>query len=200
MVFESHVAPDLRGYFPDAALDQVSEQPIWRWTSLPVEGHPEPFAYHIVQLETKYLVLCHGLSDLKRVATGLLSRPNESAANDLQSSGLMSREYWGHRRYRHGATANSAVASALDTVTPSAKTLTLFVDFDRKSGVLRLSASDSGAAEKLSAYLLGLGLGLGPLIPTAGKNWETSLVFDGSEASFERLFTVMGLFGFGVYL
>ncbi len=200
MVFESHVAPDLRGYFPDAAIDKVSEQPIWRWTSPPVEGHPERYVYHIVQLETKYLVVCNELSDLKRVANSLQSRANETATStDLESSGLMSRTYWGHRRYRHGANVTSARASAQDLVTPTAETLTLFVDVDRKSGVLGLSASDASAAEKLNAELRSQA-GLGPLVLTIGKNWEAPFVFDGSDVSLERMFIVMGLFGFGVYL
>ena len=84
-------------------------------------------------------------------------------------------------------------------MTPTAETLTLFVDVDRKSGVLGLSASDASAAEKLNAELRSQA-GLGPLILTIGKNWEVPFVFDGSDVSLERMFIVMGLFGFGVYL
>ena len=49
MVLEADVAPDLRSYFPDSAVDTVSDQPIWRWTAPPVEGHPERYVSHIVQ-------------------------------------------------------------------------------------------------------------------------------------------------------
>jgi hypothetical protein len=75
-----------------------------------------------------------------------------------------------------------------------------FVDAQRQAGHLRLLASDRSTADKLNAGMTEAKSALPLLKPVDEGAWGVSVEFADDERTKERIFIVMGLFGFGIYL
>ena len=88
----------------------------------------------------------------------------------------------------------------MSDVTPSAEALIFFADPMRKTGVLRLFGADDSATERLNAAMSKAKAALPRLKPSGEGAWEAMIPFAGDQETVERMFDVMGLFGFAVYL
>ena len=80
-------------------------------------------------------------------------------------------------------------------VTPGAQALIFFFDSEKKSGVLRLLATDDSTAEKMNAAAK-----LPALRPVSSGVWESIIPLSGNGATSEQMIATMWLFGFGLYL
>jgi hypothetical protein len=192
----------IRKYFSanESPSDFASGAPVWHWSAKLNEfgrDDPRPSSLYLAEISSWYLLLSNDLEELKQLATGLASDRNLQTLDALQDwNSVKDRQFWGYRRYRHAGVANP-VAAGMTEVTPNAEALTFFVDFDKKVGVLRLfsSATDEGAAAKINARAVL------PRFSRVGPGvWETRSPLAGDDDSAERMFVVMNLFGFGIYL
>jgi hypothetical protein len=84
-------------------------------------------------------------------------------------------------------------------VTPTADALMFFMNRDRKTGILRLLASDGSTADRLNKTMAASNTWT-LLKPSGPGIWEAAIPFSGDEASSERMFIIVGLLGFAVYL
>jgi hypothetical protein len=107
-------------------------------------------------------------------------------------------EEWAYRRYRHTTTLDQN-AAGLSNVTPTADVLMFVFNRERKSGVLRLLASDDSTADRLNGSMEP-SLAWPPLRPSGPGAWETTIPFTGDNPSGERTFVIVGLFGFASFL
>ena len=88
------------------------------------------------------------------------------------------------------------MAAGMADVTSTAEAIVFFVNSDRKSGVVRIIASDDTTAEKINAAERRSGAAWPPLTRSGAGVWETTIVFSGDETSAFLVFDVVGLFGF----
>jgi len=175
--------------------------PVWHWSAKLNEfgrDDPRPSSLYLTEVSTKYLLISNELEDLRDLAARLAS-----SDQDLETLGALwdwssvrDHQFWGYRKYRHSGVLDE-VAAGTSEVTPSAKALTFFLDFDKRIGVLRMfcSAADDSPTVKIDARAAL------PRFRQAGPGvWETRTQLTGNEDSAGRMFVVMYLFGFGIYL
>lgn len=154
----------------------------------------------MAQVPHSYILVSNKLDELQTIAMRLISSQNTPTLADVRDWRLVSQhDYWSYRRYRHTGVVDR-MAAGMSDVTPSAEALTFFVDPKQKTGVLRLLASDDSAAEKLNAAMTKARAALPPLKPSGTGAWESMVPFAGDQHTGERMFDVMGLFGFAIYL
>lgn len=195
---------DLRKRFSSAPVATVAGVPIWNWNAKLGEfgeNDPRASSLYVSQIGESYVLVSNDFQDLQKLA----SRLSVSGAGSQESSGipdwatLSQYEEWGYRKYRHTGTI-SRDAAGLTDITPSSDTLVFFVNSDKRTGVLRLTASDKSAADQINAGMTAAKIAWLPLKPSGARTWETTIPFSGDEASADRTFIVAGLFGFAVYL
>lgn len=146
-------------------------------------------------------MLCSALAELDAIAKRVTAG-DEQTADSMQSAELaaiLQHKYWAYRRYRHEA-AMDAMASGIEAVTTSAQSLGFYLDSGLRSGRLRLFASDEAAAKVLTENLAGVQLKMESVTTSSGHASEAIFSLDGSELSAERVFNVLAMFGFGIYL
>lgn len=175
--------------------------PVWHWSAKLNEfgrDDPRPSSLYLTQVSTKYLLITNELGDLQDIAARLA--PSNQGSQTLGAlrewASVREHQIWGYRRYRFTGVLDP-VAAATSEVTPNAEALAFFLDFDKRVAVLRLlcSATDESAAAKIDARRV-----LPSFKPTGPGVWEIVMPLTGNEGSAERLFAVMDLFGFGIYL
>lgn len=201
IVLGTQGAPDLRKYFSGFPAGSASGNPVWQWSAPPQEGHPTPYAFYVAQISGSYVLVSNNLDELQTVASRLISSEKSTPTlTDVRDWKLISQhDYWGYRRYRHSGVVNKDAAGVSD-VTPSAEALIFFADPIQKTGVLRLLDADGGSRGKLNAAMSKAKAPLPPLRPSGEGAWEAMIPFAGDQETGERMFDVMGLFGFAVYL
>jgi hypothetical protein len=171
-----------------------AENAVWKWSAPGDEGHSQPYTFYATQVAHSYLLISNSLDDVHAISPKLGSNTVLDLSGFRDWESISQHDLWGYRRYRHNEVHNK-VAAGTTEVTSTATSLSFFADPDKKTVVLRLFASDGSTAEKLNARKAL------PLLKPVGKgSWEATIPLSGDEASVERLFVAMGLFGFGVYL
>ena len=174
--------------FPVAA--QV-EPAIWKWTTPPFEGHPTPPEFYAAQVGDAFLLIANNLDELKAVVAKLESARDGRVGAIRDWATLRRHEMWGYRRYRHDDV--DKMAAGTDEVTPDAEALAFMVDLEKRVGVLRLHSSTRKTAEKWGRRIL-------PAFKLVSRGtWEATVPLADAQAG-ERMFVIMALFGFGVYL
>jgi hypothetical protein len=202
IVFGGQGVPDLHKYFSGSSVGSASGSPVWQWAAPPQEGHPEAYTLYIAQASRSYVLVSNDLHQVQETAMHLISSEKSvSAMTDIRDWKLISsHDYWGYRHYRHTGVPGDGVASGSSDVTPSAENLIFFADPKQRMGALRLLAADDTATEKLNASMAKAKTELPQLRQSGRGAWEAVILFTGDQASAERMFDVMGLFGFAVYL
>jgi hypothetical protein len=202
VVFPGQSAPDLHKYFSGAAAGSASGNPIWQWSAPPQEGHPAPYTFYIAQASGSYILVSNDLRDVQDTASRLISseRSAPTFAGIHEWALVSSHNFWGYRHYRHTESASEAVASGASDVTHSAQDLIFFADAKHRTATLRLLATDATAANKLNESMSNSRAALPPLKASGIGAWEAAISFTGDQQTTERMFDVMGLFGFAVYL
>jgi hypothetical protein len=191
----------LRNYFTKVPSASAAGSPVWNWSAKLGEfgrDDPKPSSLYATQIAHAYLLVSNNLKELQAVA-GRLAASNQdleplTRLRDWES--ISQHPLWGYRRYRHTEVVNP-VAAGMSDVTRGAEAIMFFADFEKKVGVLSLlsSVTDEGTPAKINAKAV-----LPPFKPRGPGVWETVTMFSGDEDSFERMFAVMYLFGFGTYV
>ena len=201
VVLRSRSAFDLGKYFRQAPVAFAVGTPVWNWSARLGEfgeGDPRPSSLYATQVAHSYLLVSNDLQELQTIAGRLASADEDrrmlTRIRDWEF--VSQHRVWGYRRYRHSGVVDR-VAAGMSDVTPGAEALIFFVDLKKKAGVLRLLSSpvDEGTAAKINARAV-----LPRLKPRGVGVWETIIPLVGDEESFEQMFGIMGLFGFGIYL
>jgi hypothetical protein len=202
VVLRGQGGPDLHKYFSGSPAGSASGNPIWQWSAPPQEGHPAPYTFYIAQASSSYIIMSNDLRDVQDTASQLISseKSTPTLAGIRDWVLLRSHNYWGYRHYRHTEDASEAVASGASDVTPSAQDLIFFADPKQRTGTLRLLAADATAAQKLNESMAKARAALPPLKPSGIGAWEAAISFTADQQTTDRMFDVMGLFGFAVYL
>lgn len=180
---------------------RVIGAPVWVWETPPQEGHPQPFTFYMTEVARSYVLVSNSSEQLRAISGRLSSSTGgRNVPVGVPEWREVSRHaYWGYRRYRQVASANRD-ASGLSNVTSTARDLIFLVDFKEKRGLLRLLASDASTADKLNSAPMDPSMALPPLRRSAPGVWEAAFPFTGRLQTEDRMFVVMGLFGFGIYL
>jgi hypothetical protein len=178
-----------------------SGEPAWAWQAPPQEGSSQPFTFYMTEVARTYVIVSNNSDDLRSMSGRLSSRNGGSPtmAKIPEWQEVSRQDYWGYRRYQQTTTADKDAAGMSD-VTSAAKDLIFLADFKRKRGLLRLLATDASTADKINAAPTDPAIALPPLKPTTRGVWEAVIPFAGNEQAAGRMFIVMSLFGFGIYL
>jgi hypothetical protein len=195
---------ELRKYFTSAPIASAAGVSVWSWEAALGEfGEADPKASTLYgsQCGQSYVLVSNDLHELVTLAErlSLSSKGIQSASVIPKWEVLSQHEEWAYRKYRRAGIVNADAAGMTD-VTPSADALVFFIDSDNRSGILQLIASDKGTAEHINARFAIAKVEWPPLKSPGAGLWETTIPFSGDEASADRLFVVVGLFGFPVYL
>lgn len=191
---------DLHKYLRQSPAASVAGAPVWNWSAklgeFGEEDPSRPSSYYAAQIAGSYLLVSNNLEELQAAAKGLSSSDtSETALSGIRDWELVRQhKVWGYRRYRHSGVIDRT-AAGMSIVTPSVEALAFFVDFDKQVSLMRLLCADDATVAKINATAK-----LPPLKSQAKGMWETRIPLTGNEESFDRLFGVMYLFGFGVYL
>jgi hypothetical protein len=201
IVFGKWSTFDLRKSVSQAPEISAPAEAVWKWSAPPQEGHPQPYTFYMAQVPHSYVIVSNDRQELQTVA-GLLASSHDDTGSlggipEWQS--VSQDDYWGYRRYRQDGVVDRN-AAGMSEVTPSAEALIFSADFQNKKAVLRLLASDDSTAAKMNAAMTKATAALSPLKPSGTGVWETTIPFAGDRDTGERMFEVMWLFGFGVYL
>jgi hypothetical protein len=166
----------------------------WKWATEPTEGQREGQTFYATQVAHSYLLVSNDTGDLEMTVTKLASSDAQMVRELRDWENISQHAVWGYRRYRQ-AEANHKDAAGLTDVTPTAQALIFYFDSEKKSGVLRLLATDDSTAEKMNAAAK-----LPALKPISSDLWQTSIPLSSNETSSEQMVAAMWLFGFGLYL
>jgi hypothetical protein len=204
VILGDHNAFQLQKYFHQAPQTSAAGSHVWKWSAKLGEfgeGDTKPSSLYTTQIGHSYVLVSNDLSELQTVADRLSSSNQDAPvlAGIREWESVRHHEIWGYRHYRHSGVADP-VAAGMSDVTPAAESLIFFVDVDKKVGVLRLLASDNSTADKINSAITSARSAFPPLKTSGGGASETMIPFAGDEATSERVFMVMGLFGFGIYL
>ena len=204
VILGDHNAFQLQKYFHQAPQSSAAGSPVWKWSAKLGEfgeGDPKPSSLYSTQIGQSYVLVSNDLSELQTTADRLSSSNQDALvlAGIREWDTVRQHDIWGYRRYRHSGITDP-VAAGMSDVTPAAESLIFFVDADKKVGVLRLLASDNSTADKINSAMASARSVFPPLKTSGGGASETMIPFAGDEATSERMFMVMGLFGFGIYL
>jgi hypothetical protein len=201
IILNNHTVFDLSDYFQRQPVVSVGNSRVWNWSAMLGEfgeGDPRPSSLFATQLGSSYLVVSNDLVELQNVATKLAAPGDEAQAlNNLRDwATLSNHDVWAYRRYRHEEVMDRE-AAGLSFVSQGAKSLIFFADLDKKSATIRLlcSTKDESTVTKINDRAM-----LPPLKSSGPEMWETMVPLLGDEESLERIFAVMYLFGFAVYI
>jgi hypothetical protein len=192
---------NIHQYLDQTAVVESTGVEVWKWSVKYGEfggNGSEPTPLFAAQVANAYFVIASDLNELQSVIE-ILSRPAQEFIHLNTPSHFESvsrHPFWCYRRYRHDGVINQ-VAGGMTGITRDAEALFFYTDADDKPGVLGLLSSpqDKDAAKILNTKPLSLGLQ-----PHGSGAWQTTISFGGNEESFDRVFAVMGLFGFAIYL
>jgi hypothetical protein len=184
----------LRDHLTSDVTGSASGTPVWQRVAPPSEGHPEPHTFYAAQISSHHVLICNNLSDLQIVARDLTTSdrrrpdPSKPAGHCTVSADS---EYWGCRKYASYSVPSLAAPPGVDTAA-------LTVDFRQKTGTFRFQGRSVGQ-EALG--MTGTHMErLGAPFRRANGAWETKFSLSGDEQSLERLFGLLALLGFAVFL
>lgn len=208
---------DLKKHFHEGWVAAAFGEPVLTWSAKLEEfgeGDPRPSSLYAAQVFSTYangvvdhsrsaLLVSNDLKELQALALRLNMEGQDDPLRTLTKvrewERVRKNNYWSYRRYRHAGIADR-VAAGMTDVSPATEALSFSVDFERKSGALRLlsSTADDGTVKKIDAWLTKLRFP--PFKPRGGTAWETTIRLTGDEKSLEGMFGVLYFFGFGGYV
>jgi len=203
MILKAGTRFDFRDYIHGHSLPTAAGAAVWNWS-----GHagefgeldPTPSTFYGT-LILNYLLVSNNLKEIEVIASHLTA-PDDNSTIPKEISHwdwLNQHGVWSYRRYRHTGVVDR-VAAGMYRVSPNTEALLFAVDWDSKRFVLRLFCcvdGDEGTPVKINAS------GILPRFKSVcGRGiYESSFSFTGGEEDVdERLFIVMNLLGFGIYL
>jgi hypothetical protein len=195
---------DLRKYITSAPVASAAGAPVLSWgAKLGEYGEDDPktSTLYASQLGQSYVLISNDLQGLEKIAERLGSvNEGVQSTSEIPDWGALSQhDEWAYRKYRHAGIINADAAGMTD-VTSSADALVFYFNSDKRTGVFQLIASDKSTAEHINARSTSSKMAWPPLKQIGARKWEATIPFSGDEASAERIFVVVGLFGFPIYL
>jgi hypothetical protein len=193
---------DIHKYFRRAATESLDGLQVWKWSAqlgeFGEDDASQPSTFYAVQIKRSYLLIANNRDDLRDVMRGLTSTENhEAILADIPDWDILSvHEVWGYRHIRRTGIFNEEVAG-LSFVTPSIEVLSFFVDFKKKSSVVRILGSDMNrdtvpkinpAAEPPTFKWLAPGI------------WEAKIPFSENQAKYSPLLLILVRLGFGIHV
>ena len=202
VILKSDASFELKKYFTISPAVEKTKAPIWQWSAKLGEfgqDDPRPSSLYAVQVEESYVVISNNSTEIKAVVAGLNSlEQNLQLLSKLRDwDSVNQHPFWGYRKYNRFQTEADPAAAGTLGATKNDEALMFFIEFEKRIGVLRLisSQSNEAATAKLSKQ------GVLPRFQQVGPEiWEMTIQLTGDEDSFERMFDVMVLFGFGIYV
>ena len=190
-------------FFDPAPTDIHAGVSIWQWRADLKEygeGNPKPSLLYAAQIAKTYVIVSNNLDDTK-VAIDFLRSPQPQSSEPTWSRSkelLNGHTIWGYRKYRHLNADDHEPAGTTGVATGAAALLYLIDENKKYSTLIILSA----ATDTETAMNLAKNAVLPPLrfVDQHGGNWVTSFPLSGDNKSQDRVFYVMGLFGFGIYV
>lgn len=170
---------------------------IWSWSKqlLKSSENGSPVTQlNAAKVGPSYLLFCNELKDLRNIAPRLDSPGLQNLElNRTRDWKLISQhDLWGYRSYRHAGIPDRS-AAGLQDVSAEAQNLILMVDFEKNTSLIRLYCEVG--KEQTPARLNQRGL---RFREREMGIWDMKLTLRDDEESFERIFHVMSLFGFGI--
>lgn len=189
----------LRQYFHTLPLEGTNETAIWRWQAHLKEygeNDPRPSVLFAANPSSSMILVSNDLTEIKETMH-LLIAPEETIASPVGWDLVKSHSYWGLRHYRHSI-ANDRNAAGLTDVAEDAEALIYRLNGTEQTATLILFTSPG---DKTTAPGLTRSTPLPPLkpVPESSGRWEISFSLSDVQGSVEKLFVVMGYFGFGIY-
>jgi hypothetical protein len=201
IILAKHTVFDLSHYFHQAPTASAASAPVWNWSTALGEfgeNDPRPSSLFAAQVASSYLVVSNDLAELEAVVARL-DAPSDSLevlSNLRDWDTVRDHKSWGYRRYRHDEIAEG-MAAGMSYVTTGATGLIFFADLDKKTATIRLlcSTNDERTVIKMNSRAM-----FPPLKSSGFGTWQRTMMLSGDEQSFERMFAVMCLFGFAVFV
>jgi hypothetical protein len=199
VVLPNGYGPELQKYFGSVPKTIEHGMPAWISSVTLGEEGSKPVSFFATQLLDSSFLVCSNKADFQTMARRLSSvdKGTSPKASIRDWEFLSNHRMWAYRRYRHNGIVDRA-AAGMTVVSPGAEALLFAFEDQRSRFVLRLFCSPSDETTPA-------GINAGAVLPRLKQSgpgvWETTFPFvGGEEETSERLFVVMGLFGFGVYL
>lgn len=207
-VLKSGSSFELQKYVHESSITSTTGLQIWIWSAKLEEfgdGFPRnfgirerPSTLYATKIGQSFFIVSNDLKELETIATRLTSSngtPRDTVGFSRRAE-LFQHEMWGYRKYRLNDT-NDKMAAGIERVPPTAEELIFFVDATKGTIVLQLTLKDPtpepAVAELFTSHKL-------PLPRRSNENtWEAAIPISTDEESFERIFSINFLFGFGVY-
>jgi hypothetical protein len=195
---------DLRKYITSAPVASAAGVPVFSWgAKLGEYGEDDPKSstLYASQLGQSYVLISNDLQGLEKIAERLGSvNKGVQSASEIPEWGTLSQHgVWAYRKCRYIEIIDPPDAAGMTDVTSSADSLVFYFNSDNRTGVLQLIASDKSTAERFNARNTLTRETWPPLKQLSAREWETTIPLSGDDASADRIFVVVGLFGFPVY-
>jgi hypothetical protein len=202
VVLDSPGSFDLQTDFKQEPVAWANGSPVWHWTAKLGElgeNDQRVSSFYITQSKPYYVLVSNNLSDLRTMTQQLTSPDGTPLSIPLREWEFVTgHEVWGYRRYRqHGS---DKVPSERSVMATGAEALIFTVSAGKKVATLRMIASDQGPPDKFNADSERTKAALPSLHAAVPGVWETTFPLSGDRPTAERLFELMGLFGFEVYV
>jgi hypothetical protein len=192
----------LAKYFKKAGVaTAIKGAPVWYWSAELQEfgeSDPRPSALFVAQIGESYILISNKLEEELGISEKLVSTSDDAKifAEVQEWSEVKKHDFWGYRKYRHGATPDAIRRfDGTDHITPATEALIVYMDLKKQSGVLRLLSSNpkDSAPRNLDGTHL-----LPPFKPAGSAAWETAFPLTGGGQFADSANSVLWLFGWGV--
>jgi len=191
---------DISKYFDKPPMTSTRGAPTWTWSAdLEEFGDRKTrlSTLYATQIGRDYIVVSNNLDQLGGVSQRLVSPENHATLSGIREWSAVSRhEFWGYRKYRRNRLLDAeTIFTGTRGINSDAEALVLYVDFQQKTGVLRVLGSPT---EDTTAKSLNAMWEIPPLKHAGLGDWETKFPLDATGPFPESAFQVLWLFGFGV--
>ena len=174
--------------------------PVWNWTvDLGEFGDRTTHlsSLYAAQIGNTYFVVSNNLDELQSASQEMGSSSEHAALPQIREwDSVKQHEFWGYRKLTSSESRPPAtIFNGLKGIQPEAEALILYVDFEHKSGLLRVLSSNP---DDQSAHNLSTIWKMPPPKSIGRGKWDISFTLTGSGTFPESSFQVLWLFGLGV--
>jgi hypothetical protein len=172
------------------------QEGIWKWSAEIMRdgGYSESHTFYATRTAHSQILISNSFNDLNLLSQKLSAKNKPEALSRIFDWGDLHKQvFWGYRHYLHKRDENKAAAGTIG-ITPDTQAISFFIDFKHSHGVLRLYSPSAGTANSLNAT------GMLLLKAIRSGTWQMMIPLSDNLNTYERMFIVLGLFGFGIAL
>jgi hypothetical protein len=185
-------------YLGNPNLRTQSGLAVWTWTvDLGEFGDrtTHKSSIYVTELGSTYFLVSNNLDELQSTSQGI-GLSTEQVPQIREWDSVRQHEFWGYRKLRSPESRPLAtIFNGLRGIPPEAEALILYVDFDHKSGLLRIVSSN---ADDQTARKVSITWKMPPPRSDGRGQWDILFTLTGSGSFPESSFQVLWLFGLGV--